>query len=83
MTLATKSDLDAAIHHAQWGCCYTLRGFLTSEGNSASGPAAGPLAAAYHAGEAWAYYQASDLIATLEAKVAELKEKLAKKEKGK
>jgi len=75
MTLATKSDLENAARAAQWSSCYSFRNHL----NGGEQPNQ-LLSAAYHAGEAWAYYQASDIIARLEAKIADL---TAKKEKAK
>lgn len=75
MTLATKTDLEKACHQAQWSACYSLRNHLSGS----EGPSNQLLSAAFP-GEAWAYYQASDIIARLETKLAEL---TAKKDKSK
>lgn len=74
MTLATEEDLKEAAHQAQWTACYRLRAFATtaSQGSWNMGELA---AASLAAGEAWAYYQASDLIATLSGKLKEQKAK--------
>lgn len=67
MTLPTEKDLDEASRQAQWAACYRLRNFVGGETASLQNEL---MAAAFHAGEAWAYYQASDVVATLKSKLA-------------
>lgn len=72
MTLMRDEKLDEQARRAQWQACHELMGAATCSGNMDVWRIA---RAMFHAGEAWAYYQASDVvIAALEkAKAAKSK----------
>jgi endonuclease YncB( thermonuclease family) len=58
VTLSTKADIEEAKRSAQVAACHNLRVMAQSNGVDW-----GLLAKAmFHAGEAWAYYQSSDVI---------------------
>jgi len=64
--METLKELDRAAADAKWAACYSLRSAMDGVNLNMASVAK----AMFHAGEAWAYYQARNVVHTLEDRLS-------------
>ena len=71
----TKEQMQIARDQAKWAACYALRKLTNHNAQQGSFNWPALAEAMFHAGEAWAYYESSNVVDTLEGKLKSKSEK--------